>query len=105
MPGFSGATGVPLKQMQDAIAQSTAKYVDYTVSGINASAMGYYPSNGIAYSTIKSGLTRNKIIGVVGLSWNSGNLFIPQLDSGRFYVYAVAAQTNGTATFRFFYLE
>lgn len=24
MPGFSGATGVPLKQMQDAIAQSTA---------------------------------------------------------------------------------
>lgn len=31
MPGFSGATGVPLKQMQDAIAQSTA-YRDYNVS-------------------------------------------------------------------------
>lgn len=27
MPGFSGATGVPLKQMQDAIAQSTADVV------------------------------------------------------------------------------
>jgi hypothetical protein len=27
MPGFSGATGVPLKQMQDAIAQSTANVI------------------------------------------------------------------------------
>lgn len=29
MPGFSGATGVSLKQMQDAIAQSTANSISY----------------------------------------------------------------------------
>lgn len=35
MAGFSGATGVPLKQMQDAIAQSTAKEV---TAGLTAAA-------------------------------------------------------------------
>ena len=40
MAGFSGATGVPLKQMQDAIAQSTANGTwTPTVSGGNATGI------------------------------------------------------------------
>ena len=38
MAGFSGATGVPLKQMQDAIAQSTANQVTQgTISNVKIS--------------------------------------------------------------------
>ena len=41
MAGFGGATGVPLKQMQDAIAQSTAvEDVTVGVSGVTAHKMG-----------------------------------------------------------------
>lgn len=36
MPGFSGATGVPLKQMQDAIAQSTAFAHSYNYNNKSA---------------------------------------------------------------------
>ena len=37
MAGFSGATGVPLKQMQDAIAQSTANIKTWTTSSATSS--------------------------------------------------------------------
>ena len=52
MAGFSGATGVPLKQMQDAIAQSTANI-----------------------STLKSGETTVGNIICVGYNTGSGNYF------------------------------
>ena len=38
MAGFSGATGVPLKQMQDAIAQSTAKTHDISTEQSHSGA-------------------------------------------------------------------
>lgn len=49
MAGFSGATGVPLKQMQDAIAQSTAAFAGtnknwYNNVDLNTfTVSGYYP--------------------------------------------------------------
>jgi hypothetical protein len=42
MAGFSGATGVPLKQMQDAIAQSTA-YLNFTLDSSNDTTTVEYP--------------------------------------------------------------
>lgn len=70
MSGFSGATGVPLKQMQDAIAQSTAtgsvqrisygssSYVDFCKSGNTVYAyVRYVPSDGAinAWSSVTIG--------------------------------------------------
>lgn len=56
MPGFSGATGVPLKQMQDAIAQSTAKTM--TV---------YNTSTGI----ITTSIAPNKFVSAHTINWGS----------------------------------
>lgn len=71
MPGFSGATGVPLKQMQDAIAQSTAHATQVGNGGIqlNSTLMaykmillvfrryGYWDSLAVPVSLITGGLT------------------------------------------------
>lgn len=65
MAGFSGATGVPLKQMQDAIAQSTAPDTDVVL------AWGNYKDVGMTYTLSKSILTAHHIDVLVGYSSDS----------------------------------
>lgn len=71
MAGFSGATGVPLKQMQDAIAQSTAHAIQVGTGGLqlNSTLMvykmillvfrryGYWDSLAVPVSLITGGTT------------------------------------------------
>lgn len=57
MPGFSGATGVPLKQMQDAIAQSTA-ITSQTItmqSGFSLASWGFLTAYKIGNLLVISG--------------------------------------------------
>lgn len=88
MPGFSGATGVPLKQMQDAIAQSTANKV---VQGIISNAK---ISDTVRSSTVPVGIsvwqtqtaTDSPVTGNVSMA-----MIIKPTASGQFSVCALFA--------------
>lgn len=53
MAGFSGATGVPLKQMQDAIAQSTASGTKQQINYGSSSYVAYCKSGNTVYVSVR----------------------------------------------------
>lgn len=118
MAGFSGATGVPLKQMQDAIAQSTADAVaktnalilnDTTWTGLLAKLRaGLNNQNGraialfVCYSTtatsiLTGGRVTSYMKGYVTMSGANSNLydfFGGALSNGDMYAWRITASDS-----------
>lgn len=84
----------------------TIQYVDYTISSITTSANGYYPANknGISYSSILSGLTKDKIISCYMLEWSGNTIFVPQVHQDGLYIYSTASVNNQYCKIRIHYL-
>ena len=92
MAGFSGATGVPLKQMQDAIAQSTA-IATYTSDErtIDAANRGVF-----TFNVAKSGYTP---IGIVDLALSNNYMYVGSFSiAGSTATVVIHNRTNATAT-------
>lgn len=104
MAGFSGATGVPLKQMQDAIAQSTAKLKRISVTGVNSTnfmVTGIMAANGI---------TPSKVLGVYinsdsGFSQQPISIMYNNIGADNLYIRTATAPTSGTLNITVAYLE
>lgn len=82
MPGFNGATGVPLKQMEDAIAQSTAFAHSYN-----------YNNKGTTVNMTVTGP------GFVFIGWSTGTYTIHYLNSTVAILVAGALPSGASVSF------
>jgi hypothetical protein len=100
MAGFSGATGVPLKQMQDAIAQSTAfaeyKSLSFDSHSSQISAISGYVKNGVTVLLI----TLNNTLAA---GWNNITTGIKTNDTPLAQIsgsFAISSGGDGAKVFR-----